>query len=87
MDNYLQRTAIQELLDAHNREKNAADVLATVVEACPNLDGDLQKHRYMAGVYKTMADEMSGPRANLLHSAAWNASVCPACEARLRGDK
>lgn len=81
MDDMMQY-AVNEMLAQFNRETAQVKMLQVAVESCPDLQLDLSRHKYMAGIYKTMADEMAGPRAVILRSAAWRAVRCPSCVAR-----
>src|ERR1035441_9047328 len=59
------------------RERGMVEMLTEAIKTCPELVHDLNRHRYMMGVYKSIADDLSGPRAGIRHSEAWRNSTCP----------
>ena len=81
------RIGVEELLRLFQNEKAQVDILTIAVDVCPALRWDLLKHQYLMGLFKTMADELAGPRGNILKSAAWRASMCPLCEEHLRAER
>jgi hypothetical protein len=64
------------------RERSMVEMLTEAIKTCPELVHDLNRHRYMMGFYKSIADDLSGPRARIMDSAAWHNSTCPDCARR-----
>jgi hypothetical protein len=77
----LKQHAVEVFHDLFNRERSLVEYLTQAVESVPGLAEDLARHKYMMGVFKTCADELSGPRGEILYSEAWRNAVCPTCVA------
>ena len=63
-------------------ERGMVEMLTEAIKTCPELVHDLNRHRYMMGFYKSIADDLSGPRVGILNSAAWRNSTCRDCARR-----
>jgi len=72
--------AISRLHGLFMEEKANSEFLTIGSEAFPALKLDANRHRYMAGIFKSVADDLAGPRGGITDSAAWRNSLCPKCE-------
>ena len=53
-------------------------------DSFPELAQDLRQHRYMAGLFKTIADDLACAHGDVRYAEAWRMTTCSSCEERER---
>lgn len=82
--NDMREYAISRLHGLFMTETSKVAHFTAAAEAFPELQQELRQHRYMAGLFKVIADDLLGPRGDMRYAEAWRMTTCQSCDGRSR---